>query len=165
MTNNLLACQKGIVTDIVDRDLDSDWCPDTVGISQFTSHAPTLSLEPRDGFAEQRLFWRVDDPGMIAVVGDAEILTIVVIGNRTSNALGARVASDDANALSIRFQDRLNGASIVELKEVAVGGTGRKTRATRDTTAGNLHQERRIGRLTNANDSPLDARLIRIASP
>ena len=93
------------------------------------------------------------------------ITIVVVVGNRTSNPLSARVASDDANALSIRFQDRLNGAGIVELKEAAVGGTGRKTRATRDATAGNLHQERRIGRLTNANDSPLDARLIRISSP
>jgi hypothetical protein len=165
VTHDLLACQKGIVTDIVDRDLDSDRCPDTVGISQFTSHAPALGLESRDGFAKQRLLRRIDDPGTIAIVGDAEILTIVVIGNRTSNALGARVSSDDANALSIRFQDLLNGASIVELKEVAVGRTGRKTRATRDTTAGNLHQERRIGRLTNANDSPLDAGLIRITSP
>ena len=165
VTDDLLACQKGIVTDVVDRDLDSDRCPDSVGISQFTSHAPALSLEPRDGFAEQRLLRWVDDPGTNAIVGDAEILPIVIVGHRASNALGTRVASDDANALSIRFQDRLNGAGIVELKEIAVGGTGRKTRATRDTTAGNLRQERRIGRLTNANDSPLDAGLIRITSP
>ena len=165
VTDDLLACQKGIVTDIVDRDLDSDRCPDTVGITQFASHAPALGLKSRDGFAEQRLLGRVDDPGAITIVGDAEILTIVVIGNRTSNPLSARVSSDDANALSIRFQDLLNGASIVELKEIAVGGTGRKTRATRDAAAGNLHQERRIGGLTNANDSPLDARLIRISSP
>ena len=47
------------------------------------------------------------------------ITIVVVVGNRTSNPLSARVASDDANALSIRFQDRLNGAGIVELKEVA----------------------------------------------
>jgi len=165
VTYDLLACQKCIVTNVVDRDLDSDRCPDTVGISQFTSHAPAFRLETRDRFAEQRLLGRVDDPGTIAIVGDTEILTIVVIGNRTSNALGARVSSDDANALTIRFQDRLNGAGIVELEEIAVGGTGRKTRATRDATAGNLHQERRISRLTNANDSPLDARLIRISSP
>ena len=165
MADDLLACQKCIVADVVDRDLDSDRCPDSVGISQFTSHAPALSLETGDRFAKQRLLGRVDDPGAIAIVGDAEILTIVVVGNRTSNPLSARVASDDANALSIRFQDRLNGAGIVELKEIAVGGTSRKTRATRDTTAGNLHQERRIGRLTDANDSPLDAGLIRITSP
>ena len=165
MADDLLACQKGIVTDIVDRDLDSDRCPDTVGISQFTSHAPALSLEPRDGLANQRLLGRVNDPGTIAIVGDAEILITFVVGNRTSNPLSARVPSDDANALSIRFQDLLNGAGIVELKEIAVGGTSRKTRATRDTAAGNLHQERRIGRLTNANDSPLDAGLIRITSP
>lgn len=165
MADNLLACQKGIVTDVVDCDLYSDRCPDSVGISQFTSHAPAFGLEPRDGLAKQRLLGRVDDPRAIAIVGDAEILTIVVVGNRTSNPLSARVTSDNANALSIRFQDRLNGAGIVELKEIAVGGTSRKTRATRDTTAGNLHQERRIGRLTNANDSPLDAGLIRITSP
>ena len=165
VTDDLLACQKGIVTDIVDRDLYSDRCPDTVGISQFASHAPAFRLETRYWFAKQRLLGRVDDPGAIAILGDAEILTIVVVGNRTSNPLSARVASDNANALSIQFQDLLNGASIVELKEIAVGGTGRKTRATRDATAGNLHQERRIGRLTNANDSPLDAGLIRITSP
>ncbi|MBX3421999.1 MAG: hypothetical protein KF752_10645 [Pirellulaceae bacterium] len=165
VADNLLACQKGIVTDVVDRDLNADRCPDTVGIPQFASHAPALGLETRDRFAEQRLLGWVDDPGTNAIVGDAEILPIVIVGHRASNALGTRVASDDANALSIRFQDRLNGASIVELKEVAVGGPGRETRATRDTTAGNLHQERRIGRLTNANDSPLDAGLIRITSP
>ena len=165
MTHDLLACQKCVVTDVVDRDLHADWCPDSVGIPQFASHSPALGLETRDRFAEQRLLRRVDDPGTIAIVGDAEILITFVVGNRTSNPLGARVASDNANTLSIRFQDRLNGASIVELKEVAVGGPGRKTRATRDTTAGNLHQERRIGRLTNANDSPLDAGLIRITSP
>ena len=165
MADDLLACQERIVTDVVDRDLNADRCPDTVGISQFTSHAPALGFKPRYWLAKQGLLGRVDDPGTNAIVGDAEILTIVVVGNRTSNALGARVASDDANALTIRFQDWLNGAGIVELKEIAVGGTGRKTRATRDTTAGNLHQERRIGRLTNANDSPLDAGLIRITSP
>lgn len=165
VTHDLLACQERIVTDVVNRDLDSDRCPDSVGISQFTSHAPALSLEPRYWLAKQRLLGRVDDPGAITIVGDAEILITFVVGNRTSNPLSARVASDNANALSIRFQDWLNGASIVELKEVAVGGTGRKTRATRDTTAGNLRQERRIGRLTNANDSPLDAGLIRITSP
>ena len=165
MADNLLACQKGIVTDVVDCDLYSDRCPDSVGISQFTSHAPALGFKPRYWLAKQGLLGRVDDPGTNAIVGDAEILPIVIVGHRASNALGTRVASDNANALSIRFQDRLNGASIAELKEVAVGGTGRKTRATRDTTAGNLHQERRIGRLTNANDSPLDAGLIRITSP
>ena len=165
VADNLLACQKGIVTDVVDRDLYSDRCPDSVGISQFTSHAPALGFKPRYWLAKQCLLGRVDDPGAITIVGDAEILITFVVGNRTSNPLGARVSSDDANALSIRFQDRLNGAGIVELKEIAVGGTGRKTRATRDATAGNLHQERRIGRLANANDSPLDARLIRISSP
>jgi hypothetical protein len=165
MADDLLACQKGIVTDIVDRDLDSDRCPDTVGITQFASHAPALGFKPRYWLAKQRLLGRVDDPGAITIVGDAEILITFVVGNRTSNPLSARVPSDDANALSIRFQDLLNGAGIVELKEIAVGGTSRKTRATRDTAAGNLHQERRIGRLTNANDSPLDAGLIRITSP
>ena len=165
VTHDLLACQERIVTDIVDRDLNADRCPDTVGISQFTSHAPALSLEPRDGLAKQRLLGRVDDPGAITIVGDAEILITFVVGNRTTNPLSARVASDNTNTLSIRFQDRLNGAGIVELKEIAICGTGRKTRATRDATAGNLHQERRIGRLTNANDSPLDAGLIRITSP
>ena len=165
VTDDLLACQKGIVTDIVDRDLYSDRCPDTVGITQFASHAPALGFKPRYWLAKQGLLGRVDDPGTNAIVGDAEILITFVVGNRTTNPLSARVASDNTNTLSIRFQDRLNGASIVELKEVAVGGTGRKTRATRDTTAGNLRQERRIGRLTNANDSPLDAGLIRITSP
>jgi hypothetical protein len=165
MADNLLACQKCVVADVVDSDLDSDRCPDTVGISQFTSHAPALSLEPRDGFAEQRLLRWVDDPGTNAIVGDAEVLITFVVGNRTSNPLGARVASDNANALTIWLSNWLNGPGIVELKEIAVGGTGRKTRATRDATAGNLHQERRIGRLTNANDSPLDAGLIRITSP
>ena len=165
VTDDLLACQKGIVTDIVDRDLYSDRCPDTVGISQFASHAPAFRLETRYWFAKQRLLGRVDDPGTNAIVGDAEILPIVIVGHRTSNTLGARVASDDANALTIRLSNWLNGARIVELKEIAICGTGRKTRATRDTTAGNLHQERRIGRLTDANDSPLDAGLIRITSP
>ena len=165
MADDLLACQKGIVTDIVDRDLYSDRCPDAIGKPQFTSHAPALGFKPRYWLAKQGLLGRVDDPGTNAIVGDAEILPIVIVGHRASNALGTRVASDNANALSIRFQDLLNGASIVELKEVAVGGTGRKTRATRDATAGNLHQERRIGRLTDANDSPLDAGLIRITSP
>ena len=165
MADDLLACQKCIVADVVDRDLDSDRCPDSVGISQFTSHAPALGFKPRYWLAKQRLLGRVDDPGAITIVGDAEILITFVVGNRTSNPLSARVASNNANALSIRFQDLLNGASIVELKEVAVGGTGRKTRATRDTTAGNLHKESWIGWLANTNNSPLNARLIRIAPP
>ena len=49
----------------------------------------------------------------------------------------------------------MGSRTIVELEEVAVGGTGCKTRATRDTTAGKLHQERRIGRLANANGGSL----------
>ena len=125
MANDLLACQKCIVTDVVDRDLDSDRCPDSVGISQFASHAPALGLETRDRFAEQRLLGRVDDPGTIAIVGDAEILITFVVGNRTSNPLGARVSSDDANALTIRLSNWLNGPGIVELKEIAIGGTSR----------------------------------------
>lgn len=165
VTNDLLACQKGIVTDVVDSDLDSDRCPDSVGISKFTSHAPAFGFKPRYWLAKQRLLGRVDDPGTNAIVGDAEILITFVVGNRASNPLSARVACDDANALSIRFQDRLNVAGIIELKEIAICGTGRKTRATRDASAGNHHQERRIGRLTNANDSPLNAGLIRITSP
>ena len=165
VADDLLACQKRIVTDVVDRDLDSDRCPDSVGISQFTSHAPALRLEARYWFAEQSLLGRVDDPGTIAIVGDAEVLITFVVGNRTSNPLSTWVASDNPNALTIWHSNCLNGPGIVELKEIAVGGTRRETGSTRDTTAGNLHQERRIGRLTDANDSPLDARLIRISSP
>jgi hypothetical protein len=67
------------------------------------------------------LFGRVDDPGTIAVVGDAEILTIVVVGDRTSNALGTRVASNDANALAIRLSNGFDSPRIVELKEIAIG--------------------------------------------
>ncbi len=90
---------------VVDRDLDSDRCPDSVGISQFASHAPALGLETRDRFAEQRLLRRVDDPGAITIVGDTEILITFVVGNRTSNPLGARISSDDANALTIRLSN------------------------------------------------------------
>jgi len=113
MTHDLLACQKCIVTNVVDRDLDANRCPDTVGISQFTSHAPAFRLETRDWFAEQRLLGRVDDPGTIAIVRDAEILITFVVGNRTPNSLGARVSSDDANALTIRLSNRINGPGIV----------------------------------------------------
>jgi hypothetical protein len=127
MADDLLACQKCIVADVVDRDLDSDRCPDSVGISQFTSHAPALRLETRYWFAEQRLLGRVDDPGSIAIVDDAEILITFVVGNRTSNPLCARVASDNANALTIRLSYGLNGTRIVELKEVAIRRTRRKT--------------------------------------
>jgi hypothetical protein len=125
MTYDLLACQKCIVTNVVDRDLDSDRCPDSVGISQFASHPPALGLETRDRFADQRLLRRVDDPRAIAIVGDAEILITFVVGNRTSNPLHARVSSDDANALTIRFSNWLNSPGIVELKEIAAGGTSR----------------------------------------
>ena len=125
MADDLLACQKCIVTNVVDRDLDADRCPDSVGISQFASHPPALSLETRDRFAEQCLLRRVDDPGAIAIVGDAEILITFVVGNRTSNPLGARVSGDDANALTIRLSNWLNGPGIVELKEIATGGTSR----------------------------------------
>ncbi len=165
MADDLLACQKCIVADVVDRDLHSDRCPDSVGISQFTSHAPALRLKTRYWLAEQRLLGRVDDPGSIAIVGDAEILITFVVGNRTSNALGARVASDDANALTVRLSNWFNGPRIIELKEVAIGCTSRKTRASRDTTARNFHKERGIGWFSNANNSPLDARLIWITSP
>ena len=165
MADDLLACQKCIVADVVDRDLDSDRCPDSVGIPQFASHSPALGLETGDRFAEQRLLGRVDDPGSIAIVGDAEILITFVVGNRTSNALGARVASDDANALTIRLSNWFNGSRISELKEVAIGCTSRKTRASRDTTARNFHKKRGIGWFSNANNSPLNARLIRIAPP
>jgi hypothetical protein len=125
VTHDLLACQKCIVADVVDRDLDSDRCPDSVGITQFASHTPALGLEPRDGLAKQGLLGRVDDPGTIAIVGDAEILFTFVVGNRTSNPLGTRVASDNANALTIRLSNWFNGPGIVELEEIAVGGTRR----------------------------------------
>lgn len=52
MTNDLLACQKRIVADIVDSDLYSDRCPDAIGKTQLTSHAPALGFETRDWFAE-----------------------------------------------------------------------------------------------------------------
>ena len=113
MADDLLACQKCIVADVVDRNLDSDRCPDSVGISQFASHAPAFRLETRYWFANQRLLRRVDDPGAIAIVVDAEILITFVVGNRTSNPLGARVSSDDANALTIRLSNRINGPGIV----------------------------------------------------
>ena len=125
MADDLLACQKCVVTDVVDRDLHADWCPDSVGISQFASHSPALGLETGDRFAEQRLLGWVDDPGTIAIVGDAEILITFVVGNRTSNPLGARISSDDANALTIRLSNWLNGPRIIELKKIAIGGTSR----------------------------------------
>ena len=125
VADDLLACQKCIVTNIVDRDLDSDRCPDSVGISQFAGHAPALGLETRDRFAKQRLLRRVDDPGAITIVGDTEILITFVVGNRTSNPLGARVSCDDANALTVRLSNGLNVSGIVELKEIATGGTSR----------------------------------------
>ena len=113
VTHDLLACQKCVVTNVVDRDLDSDRCPDSVGISQFASHSPAFCLETRYWFAEQCLLGRVDDPGTIAIKGNAEILFTFVVGNRTSNPLGARVASDDSNALTIRFANWHNRARIV----------------------------------------------------
>ena len=125
VTHDLLACQKCIVTDVVDRNLHADWCPESVRIPQFASHAPALGLETGDRFAEQRLLGRFDDPGTIAIVGYAEILITFVVGNRTSNPLGARVSSDDANALTVGLSNCLNGSGIVELKEIAVCGTRR----------------------------------------
>ena len=113
VADDLLACQKCIVTNVVDRELDANRCPDTVGISQFTSHAPALGFKPRYWLAKQRLLGRVNDPGAITIVGDAEILITFVVGNRTSNSLGARVSSDDANALTIRLSNRINGPGIV----------------------------------------------------
>ena len=113
MADDLLACQKCIVADVVDRDLHSDRCPDSVCISQFASHAPALRFETRYWLAEQSLLRWVDDPGAIAIVGDAEILITFVVGNRTSNPLGARVSSDDANALTIRLSNWLNCPGIV----------------------------------------------------
>jgi len=113
VTHDLLACQKCIVTNVVDSDLYSDRCPDSVCIPQFASHSPALGLETGDRFAEQRLLGWVDDPGTIAIVGDTEILFTFVVGNRTSNPLGARVSSDDANALTIRLSNRINGPGIV----------------------------------------------------
>jgi hypothetical protein len=113
MADDLLACQKCIVTDVVDRDLHADWCPDSVGIPQLASHSPALGLETGDRFAEQRLLGRFDDPGTSAIVGYAEILITFVVGNRTSNPLGTRVASDDSNALTIRFANWHNRARIV----------------------------------------------------
>lgn len=113
VTNDLLACQKSIVTDVVDRDLHSDRCPDSIGKPQFTSHAPALRLEPRYWFTEQSLFWRIDDPGTIAIVRDAEILPIVIVGHGASNALGTWVAGDDANGLTTWIQDWFNCAGIV----------------------------------------------------
>lgn len=113
MANDLLACQKRIVTDVIDCDLYSDRCPNAIGKPQFTSHAPALRLEPRYWFTEQSLFRRIDDPGTIAIVRDAEILPIVIVGYRASNALCTRVASDDANGLTTWIQDRFNCAGIV----------------------------------------------------
>ncbi len=165
MANNLLACEQCVVADVVDGDLHADWRPSTSGVTQLASHAPRLRFDTTKWFAEQRLLGWIDNPGTIAIVGDTEILTIVVVGNRTSNALGARVASDNANALSIRLSNWFNGPRIIELKEIAIGGTRRKTRARRDTTAWDLHKEHRIGWLTDSNHSPLHTRLIWITSP
>ena len=113
VTHDLLACQKCIVTDVVDRDFHANWCPDSVGIPQFASHAPALGLETGDRFTEQRLLGRFHDPRTIAIVGYAEVLITFVVGNRTSNPLGTRVASDDSNALTIRFANWHNRARIV----------------------------------------------------
>ena len=71
------------------------------------------------------MFGWIDNPGTIAIVGDTEILITFVVGNRTSNALGARVASDDANALAVRLSNWFNGPRIIELKKIAIGGTCR----------------------------------------
>lgn len=59
------------------------------------------------------MFWWVDDPRSIAIVGDVEILTIAVDINGPSNSLNTCVAGDDSNGMFIGINDLSDVPGIV----------------------------------------------------
>ena len=60
MANDLLARQKCIVTDVVDRD-DSTRCdPCSTNKSEFTCRAPGFAFDAPAWFAKERLLGRVE---------------------------------------------------------------------------------------------------------
>lgn len=63
----------------------------------------------------------IDNPRSVAIVGDVEILAIVILSHRATDTLNTRVAGDNANRATVRFKDGFNQPRIIEPVEFAVG--------------------------------------------
>ncbi len=109
MADDLLACQKCIVTNVVDRDLDPFGAQTPLAYLSSRAMPQLFALRRDTGLQSNVCLGGVDDPGTIAIVRGREILITFVVGNRTSNSLGARVSSDDANAFDHSAFEWLNG--------------------------------------------------------
>ncbi|MFN3193913.1 MAG: hypothetical protein ACE361_25605 [Aureliella sp.] len=86
MTDDLLRCQQCIVANIVYRNFDTDRPPLRSIEPQFASRSPGLGFDSFGWFAEQGLLRRVENPRLVTVEGDGEILVAGAI-DRTADSL------------------------------------------------------------------------------
>ena len=86
VTNDLLRCEQCIVAYVVNRDFDTNRPPLRSVEPQFAGRSPRLGFDSFGWFAEQGLLRWVENPRLIAVEGDGEVLVAGAI-DRTADPL------------------------------------------------------------------------------
>ena len=86
VTNDLLRCEQCIVAYVVHRDFDTDGPPLRSVEPQLAGRSPGLGFDSFGWFAEQGLLRRVENPRLVTVEGEGEVLVAGAI-DRTADPL------------------------------------------------------------------------------
>jgi len=86
VTDDLLRCQQCVVANVVHRNFDTDRPPLPSIETQLAGRSPGLGFNSLGWFAEQSLLRRVENPRLVTVEGDGEVLVAGAI-DRTADPL------------------------------------------------------------------------------
>lgn len=86
VTYDLLRCEQCVVAYVVNCDFDADRSPLRSVETQFAGRSPGLSFDSFGWFAEQGLLRRVENPRLVTVECDGEVLVTRAF-DRTADSL------------------------------------------------------------------------------
>ena len=104
-------------------------------------------------------------PRAASIVSHDQELIVMDRWDGTSNALCARVPCEDPYGIVRCIDHRLDLTRFIECHQFAERGTGVEIRSWRNASDWDSNEVDSMRWLSDPNDSPLNARLIQIASP
>lgn len=153
VADDLLARQQRVIAHVVNRDGRANRFPTAIK-PKFATRSPRFCFDTFRRLAKQRLLWRVDHPGSLAVELHFQIL-LRRIGDRSSNTLRRVIPGRDSYSVASRILDRFDLARFVELVQVAVRTARSHPSPARDATNRNLDEVNWISGPADSNDRPL----------
>jgi hypothetical protein len=107
----------------------------------------------------------MDQPSAASIVSNNQELIVMDRWDGTSNALCARVPHDYPHGIVRCIDHRLDLTRFIEGHEIADSGTSLEIRSWWNASGWNSNEIHSMRWFSDSNDSPLNARLIQIASP